>query len=154
MQLEIPSLRLRIIDSLNFIQGSLSSFPETFDLQDLKKGYFPHYFNRKENQNYVGSIPATKYYGVDSMKDCGKCKSEKICTHEHTRNHFIQWHKERVKENYVFDFKKEIAEYCHSDANILRRGFLEFRKNVLEIANIDPFQQPYHQLHYMLQRLF
>ena len=42
MMMEIPQLRIKIIDSLNFIQQSLSSFPKTFGLNELKKGYFPH----------------------------------------------------------------------------------------------------------------
>ena len=38
MMMEIPQLRIKIIDSLNFIQQSLSSFPKTFGLHELKKG--------------------------------------------------------------------------------------------------------------------
>ena len=34
--------------------SSLSAFPKTFGLDELKKGYFPHYFNTNKNQNYVG----------------------------------------------------------------------------------------------------
>jgi len=45
MLLEIKYLRIRIIDSSNFIQGPLSSFPKTFGLKELKKGYLFHFFN-------------------------------------------------------------------------------------------------------------
>lgn len=64
MLLEIPSIRLKIIDSHNFISAPLATFPKTFGLNELKKGYFPHYFNTKENKNYIGPLPDKKYYGT------------------------------------------------------------------------------------------
>ena len=45
MFMEIPKLSIRFIDSLNFLQMPLKSFPKTFGMIELKKGYFPHYFN-------------------------------------------------------------------------------------------------------------
>ena len=39
MFMEIPKLRIRFIDSLNFLQIPLKS-PKTFGLDELKKGYF------------------------------------------------------------------------------------------------------------------
>jgi hypothetical protein len=47
MLLEIECLKLKIIDSMNFVAQPLSSFPKTFGLTELKKGYFPHYFNKE-----------------------------------------------------------------------------------------------------------
>jgi hypothetical protein len=125
--IEIPALKMKFIDSHNFVSAPLASFPKTFGLTELKKGYFPHLFNTKENEKYVGSIPDAEYYSPDSMK-------------EDAREAFLKWHSERVAENYVFDFDKELKEYCHSDVDILRRSCLELRKEFLEIANIDPFQ--------------
>ena len=119
--------QIKIIDSHNFVASPLSAFPYTFGLNELKEGYFPHYFNTNENQNYVGPIPDAKYYGSDTM---GKTP----------RQEFLKWHTAKVKENYVFDFRKEFLEYCDPDVDILRRGCLELRKQFLEIANIDPFQ--------------
>ncbi|XP_018334518.2 uncharacterized protein LOC108743448 [Agrilus planipennis] len=115
------------LDSSNFIAGPLAEFPKTFDLKELKKGYFPHFFNTSENQNYIGELPAAKYYGPDVMKT-------------KQREAFLAWHTSRINENYVFDFQRELHDYCDSDVDILRRGCLEFRKEFLEIANIDPLQ--------------
>lgn len=56
------------------------------------------------------------------------------------RKKFLEWITNRVKENYVFDFRKELVEYCNSDVDILRGGCLELRKLFLEIANKDQFQ--------------
>ena len=127
MMMEIAQLRIKIIDSLNFIQQSLSSFPKTFGLHELKKGYFPHYFNKICNQNYIGEIPSKKHYGYNQMK-----------TQE--REKFLQWYDDRVNENYVFDFKKEIIEYCRSDVDILRRCMLKFRQDFINQENIDPLK--------------
>jgi len=109
---------IKIIDSHNFVASPLSAFPKTFGLNALKKGYFPHYFNTSENQNYVGPIPDVKYYGVDTMENTA-------------RKQFLKWHANKVKENYVFNFQKEFFEYCDSDVDILRRGCLELRKQFL-----------------------
>jgi hypothetical protein len=119
--------KIKIIDSHNFVASPLSAFPKTFGLNELKKGYFPHYFNTNENQNYVWPISDTSFHGANTM---GKSAREK----------FIKWHAEKVKENYVFDFQKEFVEYCDSDVDILRRGCLELTKQFLEIADIDPSQ--------------
>ena len=67
MYMQIKAYKIRFIDSLNFIQDHLSAFPKTFGLTEMKKGYFPHYFNTPENQNYIGAIPDKKYYAPDQM---------------------------------------------------------------------------------------
>ncbi|KAL4084018.1 hypothetical protein QTP88_029334 [Uroleucon formosanum] len=126
MLLQIKYLRIRIIDSSNFIQGPLSSFPKTFGLKELKKSYFPHFFNTVENQNYIGILPDKKYYGVEIMKLENKIEFEK-------------WYNEKINENYLFNFKEELESYCNSDVNILQRVCLELRKQFLDIANINPF---------------
>ncbi|KAL4083957.1 hypothetical protein QTP88_029273 [Uroleucon formosanum] len=115
MLLEIKYLSIRIIDSSNFIQCPLSSFPKTFGLKELKKGYFPHFFNTVENQNYIGILPNKKYYGVETMKSENKIKFEK-------------WYNEKINENYLFNFKEELVAYCTTDVDILRRECLELRK--------------------------
>ena len=38
--MEIPKLSIRFIDSLNFLQMPLKSFPKTFRMDELKKGTF------------------------------------------------------------------------------------------------------------------
>ena len=93
----------------------------------MKKGYFPHYFNIPENQNYVGRIPDKQYYAPDQMN-------------YDARNKFLKWYQDRLNENYVFDFKKELVEYCKSDVDILRRSMLKFGEDFIKIASIDPLQ--------------
>ncbi|XP_069107303.1 uncharacterized protein [Argopecten irradians] len=127
MYMYIPSLKIRVIDSLNFIQSSLAKLPKTFGEVELKKGYFPHLFNTEQNQNYVGKLPDVSYYGVDSMN----CKN---------RKQFLCWYKEKSNENYVFDFQEELFTYCLADVDILRRCLLKFRQLLLNLTNTDPLQ--------------
>ena len=99
MFMEIPKLSIRFIDSLNFLQMPQKSFPISIAMDELKKGYFPHYFNKKCHKNYVGSIASKKHYGYNQMKPDDRAK-------------FLKWYDDRVSENYIFDFQIEIIEYC------------------------------------------
>ena len=96
-------------------------------MNELKKGFFPHYFNKECNKNYVGTMPSKKDYGYNQMKPDERTK-------------FLKWYEERVSENYVFDFKKEIIEYCRSDVDILRRGIMKLREDFIKLENIDPLR--------------
>ena len=127
MFMEIPKLSIQFIDSLNFLQMPLKSFPKTFGMDELKKGYFPHYFNKECNKNYVGPIPGKKHYGYNQMKPDERAK-------------FLKWYDDRVSENYIFDFQKEIIEYCQSDVDILRRGIMKLREDFIQLENIDPLR--------------
>ena len=120
MFMEIPKLSIRFIDSLNILQ-----MPKTFDINELKKGYFPHYFNKECNKNYVGHIPSKKHYSYNQMKSDERTK-------------FWKWYEKCVSENYVFDFKRETFEYCQSDVDILRRGIMKLREDFIQLENIDP----------------
>ncbi|KAE9542740.1 hypothetical protein AGLY_002651 [Aphis glycines] len=107
--------------------SKLSDFPKTFGLTEAKKGYFPHFFNTPENQCYIGPLPNKSYYGYNTMTT-------------KQRTAFINWHDEMTNNNYTFNFKKKLEEYCNSDVDILRRGCLELRKQFLDVCNIDPFK--------------
>ena len=100
------AIEITFIDSLNFIPMALARFPKTFGQDELCKGYFPHFFNKDENQEYVGPIPCQDDYGVNYMKP-------------EAREKFMTWHQEQVENNYVFDFQEEILKYCRSDVDIL-----------------------------------
>jgi len=56
-----------IRDSVSFLPCALRKLPEAFGLS-ASKSWYPHYFNTRENLNYVGPIPDTLYYGVDDMR--------------------------------------------------------------------------------------
>ena len=115
------------IDSLNFLPMALSRLPKTFGLTDVLKGYFPHFFNTVANKDYVGPIPKARYYGPNGM-------------YTEARAAFMGWHAKQVRDGVVFDFHKELLEYCRSDVDILRRCCLEFRRLFMEMTDgVDPF---------------
>ena len=128
-------IEIKFIDSLNFIPMALAKFPKTFAQPELCKGYFPHFFNKDENQDYVGPIPCQDDYGVNFMK-------------AEAREAFMTWHQEQVNNNYVFDFRHEILEYCRSDVDILTKCCKLYREMLMEATDtcndetgIDPFDQ-------------
>ena len=126
-------IRIKFIDSLNFIPMALAKFPKTFAQPELCKGYFPHFFNKDENQEYVGPIPCQDDYGVNYMKP-------------EAREKFMTWHQEQVDNNYVFDFQHEILKYCRSDVDILAeccKLYREWFRKATDTGNdetgLDPF---------------
>jgi hypothetical protein len=69
MHIEGPGCRVRTIDSINCLPSPLSELPKMLGLEELKKGYFPHLFNRKKNQSVVlDHLPDVHYYNPDAMK--------------------------------------------------------------------------------------
>lgn len=114
-------LNLTFVDSLNFLPMKLAKIPDAFGLQELCKGYFPHLFNTKANQNYVGPYPGLKYYGYDFMSAGDRKK-------------LAEWH--ATKRDETFNFREEMLQYCRSDVDILRRGCLEFRNLMINVTTI------------------
>lgn len=97
MSLKVKTLNLRIIDSYNFLPMALSKLPKTFGFEELKKGYFPHLFNKAENQNYVGELPSKEFYSPDTMSSNDRAK-------------FLAWYEDRKSS--PFNFKEELDAYC------------------------------------------
>ncbi|XP_065204306.1 uncharacterized protein LOC135834370 [Planococcus citri] len=112
-------------DSLNFFHTRLAALPDMFGIEDAEKGYFPHYFNTLPNQNYCGSIPEAKYYGMDEM---GLKERKK----------FEEWYNDQKSKNVTFNFQEEIQKYCIADVNVLRKSCIKFRKLFYDLMGIDP----------------
>ena len=123
-------LNIRVLDSLKFLPMKLSKLSKAFGLKETK-GWFPHYFNLKNNWDYVGPYPDTKFYGESHM-------------HEDESHEFLAWHKEQVNGNNIFNFQKSLEYYCRSDVSILRQSCLLFRKLMMEATNTKLFakEQP------------
>lgn len=120
---------IRFVDSLNFFSVPLKKFPKMFDIKELKKGYFPHFFNTKANAKYQGPFPDKKYFGYN-----------KFSVEE--RKDFLKWYE---KNSYTFPFynlQNELFNYCKSDVKLLKEGCERFRGMYIENLQIDPFQFP------------
>jgi len=115
-------------DSLCFLPMALAEFTNTFGLDELKKGFFPHFFNRSENQQYVGPLPEPHYYDPDGMSPQRK-------------KEFDKWYNERKEEENMFDFQKELTEYCQSDVRLLKEGCEQFRNLFKNQAGFDPLDK-------------
>ena len=121
---------IKFIDSLCFLPMALSAFSATFNLTQLKKGFFPHLFNMPENQNYVGRIPDLEFYDPDSMMPS---KKEEL----------LQWYSDQVRRNVVFDFKKELLDYCKSDVALLKAGCQAFQREFQNASAFNPMAECY-----------
>jgi hypothetical protein len=97
---------IKVIDSLSFLPMALAAMPKAFSLKELCKGTFPHMFNRKENWDYVGKLPALDFYDPDHLK--AKAREE-----------LLKWHGEHEDDH--FNFQKELESYCKL------MGFFTFR---------------------------
>ncbi|CAG2219546.1 unnamed protein product [Mytilus edulis] len=89
-----------------------------------RKGYFPHFFNKIENQNYIGEYPAPQDYDMNSMN-------------VEDRHDFLKWYKEKKSKGAISDFAKEIEACCRVDVTILRKACLKFRELILTQTNYE-----------------
>ncbi|XP_077198782.1 uncharacterized protein LOC143839922 isoform X2 [Paroedura picta] len=129
MCVTIKSLDIKFIDSLNHLPMALAKLPKALGFQGCK-GYFPHFFNKRENQNYVGPLPPIECYGVDQMMT-------------HDRDAFLKWYGEN--KSMTFDFQKELAFYCKLDVHILEQACTLYREEIMNMTYkdyrcIDPLQ--------------
>ncbi|XP_074026164.1 uncharacterized protein [Leptinotarsa decemlineata] len=127
---------VKFVDSLNCFPMPLAGLPKAFGLDGVKKGYFPHLFNKAENWNYVGPLPALGYYDPESIKYTTNLEEDKD-----PKKQLIEWHKQLSEQGYVFDFQKELVEYCQSDVDILSRACLKFRELMIQEGGVDPFTE-------------
>ncbi|XP_055345700.1 uncharacterized protein LOC129593397 [Paramacrobiotus metropolitanus] len=128
MQLDVTEYNIRFRDSINYNPQSLAKWPATFGIPNIGKGTFPHKFNRKENWDMVTPFPDPEEYGFSAVN-------------RKSRASFIQWYDVESKEkNHVFDFRKEIVDYCRMDVTVLRLCCQQFRRLFQEISNgLCPF---------------
>jgi len=146
--MELEHFDIKFIDSMNFFAMSLKAFPSTFGLKYYEKdenghlvtdeagiykeafyakGYFPHLFNRRKNEHYVGPLPPKADYMPQTMSIDAK-------------KEFDKWYDEQVAENAIFDFQRDLVEYCSMDVAILREGCQDFQKRFQEQAGFNPFE--------------
>ena len=105
---------------------------ESFDLKELKKGYFPHTFNTPDHQGYVGPLPALQFFDPDGMSPAKKAE-------------LVAWHAEQEQEmartGAQYDFQAELEAYCHSDVKLLKAGCEAFVKMFSQEAGFNPFKR-------------
>ena len=111
------------IDSLSFLPMALKYLPKTFGISNNEKLIFPHSFNKPENWNVImNNLPVIKNYQINLMRP-------------QDRSSFIDWYNTNKGE--IFDFKKELENYCRNDVNILLKSFMIFRDSWTNNFKID-----------------
>ena len=123
LTLSIPNIKF--IDSLNFLPMALAEFPKTFGLTELQKGFFPHFFNKRENEMYVGCLPEKSYYDLDGMKP-------------ERKKAFDAWYEDQVRQGVLFYFQEELLKYCRSDVRLLKQGCMQFQNHFKEVTGFHP----------------
>ena len=114
MRVSTGGMNIRLLDSLNFLPMPLAQLPKSFGLEELKKGFFPHFFNTPDNQeDILLNLPDMKYYDPDSMS-------------KERRKEFMEWYE--IHKHDTFCFQKEMQEYCISDVDILLQACWKFRQ--------------------------
>ena len=126
--LSFASDRLTFKDSLCFLPFPLASFPSTFGLTELCKGFFPHAFNTAANQTYEGPIPDARFYDPEGMS-------------AKKREDFARWHAAKVDSGYTFNLKNDMASYCESDVKLLKAGCAKFVQEFREASDFDPMEK-------------
>ena len=119
-------INIKCLDSIMFLPMALAQLPKCFDLKELKKGYFPHFFNKPSNYGSIlPCLPPKEDYGYDTMT------SAKQAT-------FDQWYSQN--KDALFNFEKEMEDYCRSDVDILRRACMTYRDLLMLVTEgVDPF---------------
>ena len=74
----------------------------------------------------MGALPDKEFYMPESMSVSG-------------RKDFEKWHDKERAENVVFNFQKELLEYCESDMKLLKEGCLTFKWLFEKETKFDPF---------------
>ena len=113
--LKVPTngINIRLLDSQNFLPMPLAQLPSSFGIKEMKKGFFPHSYNTVEHQNNVLlRLPDKKFYDLENMS-------------VETKKEFLKWYEEHEYD--VFNFQKEMEEYCISDVDILLKTCWKFK---------------------------
>ena len=126
LSLELP--HIKFIDSMNFFPMALANFPKTFGIAELKKRFFPHFFNTQQNQMYEGYMPDRKYYDPDGMSPQRK-------------EEFETWYEEKVSQRYIFNFQNELLSYCQSNVRLMKQGCMKFHSQFHEICGFNPMKE-------------
>jgi hypothetical protein len=116
---------MKFIDSICFLPFPLRKVSGAFG-QTASKSWYPHYFNKMENLDYVGQIPDRECYGVNEMSS-GE------------RTDFLAWYETQKSE--VFDNTRVLESYCQEHVIVLRQACRVFRGEFMRVGNIDVFQE-------------
>ena len=121
LQLIIPVLHIRFIDSYRYIKLPLSKFPSRFPRLsnlNLLKGIFPFKFNLPENYEYDGELPGRENFLDEFYTEDAEKKYEKF--------------RDSWPPDKTWNYKKEVHAYLQDDVRVLMAGCLELVKELFD----------------------
>ena len=121
LQLLVPVLNIRFIDSYRYIKLPLSKFPSRFPKLsnlNLLKGIFPFKFNQPENYEYDGELPGRESFLDEFYSEEAEKKFEKF--------------KESWPPGKTWNYKEQIHAYLKDDVRVLMAGCLELVKELFD----------------------
>ena len=92
----------KVLLFIEFPTYATKTLAKNLGLTELKKSYVPNFFNHKENQTYIGPLPAVVDYDPDNIS-------------AKERQEFLTGYNQLKNEDFLLDLEKEIEEYCCSD---------------------------------------
>lgn len=102
----------------------LSKMPAALNLTTTEKGYFPHHFNRKENENYICAIPYKKFYGYDDLSEKDRAK-------------FDAWY--TTASQSFFNFKVQLYHFGKNNVILLRESCMKYQEKFIKCTQIETF---------------
>lgn len=102
------------MDSYRLFPQGLAALAKSFGLP-MDKGRFPYRFNRKENQGYVGELPALHWYDPLDVRGGEGAKDD-----------LVEWHAQETQmySGGTWDLQERLLAYCVDDVRILREVML------------------------------
>ena len=107
-------------DSLQLLLGSLRKLAKCFDVE-VKKGIFPHRFLNENNLDYVGQVPAFKYFDGITLNEYN----------EYCSNFNNNW-----------CLKTESIKYCEADCVSLYQIMIKFINMIFDLYKINVNNYP------------
>ena len=116
-------------DNLSFLTVPLAKLPKTMGLEiEEGKGFFPYKFPFPGTHHCRIPLPDKHYFCVETMS-------------KERREEFETWYAGEIAQNKLFDYFRAITSYCSQDVRILCLAAMEFRKVVIKIGKIDPYER-------------
>jgi hypothetical protein len=137
IQIELVEQKIRFIDFMRFIPGSLKGIAEAFAIP-VGKGDFPHHFNNGKNDEYVGRIPSLyheeDYWGLENFRS------------QKEKETFLKWYESQEQIFCVcegvciclkqkWSFQEEIKKYCLQDVKVLAEIVKKYRYECMHFEN-------------------
>lgn len=137
--LELKESKIRFMDFMRFVPGSLKNVAKSFGCE-LAKGDFPHKFNNGEHDSYRGPLPPHHPDEEDYW-----------CQHhvrsEKEQQAFEKWYSQEACQEYCtcwntptcecnkrpWDFQEEIVKYCQLDVQVLAEAIRKYRDGVMQL---------------------